>query len=483
MMKHKWIIITLSVIFFLTALTFYANRILLPTVVKKIAIEQAQNFLKRKVEIESLHFNWIKGVIINKIKVYQKDSTTDVLVQAEKVSMGIIFIPGVKHHKLVLPYINVESPFIHLIHQADNTWNFSDLLMLPAPKSDDKPSPVAVSVGGINILNGKVLLEDVLPQQVWSETLDPINVKVGLSLEGISFDGNIALPQRQGFIALNGAYQPLTQSLKTSLNLKNIKPTDYLGLLPMKLPLTLTSGTINDVDVQINYAPDHMGVQGNWSVTNIDLTVDKQNIKTDMDVRNADITLIKNIPSVKGDFSFANTKIVTPTFSVSGVFKANVDHFVMNSPEDINLQGSLLASEVVAQLPKDQSFQGKINARITEGHLTKDALSLEGELGVTQAFIILSDQQNLKGDLNLKHIKMTKNKDHTTATSDLSINGFDIRLPGQVFKGNLTANSLGVTLDQHNNIKLQGPIEIDHLEAITEQAKLRGLINLTNIKA
>ena len=71
-MKHRWIIISLSVIFFLTALTFWANRIYFPTVIRKIAIEQAQTFLKRKVEIESLHFNWIKGLVITISKSTKK---------------------------------------------------------------------------------------------------------------------------------------------------------------------------------------------------------------------------------------------------------------------------------------------------------------------------------------------------------------------------------------------------------------------------
>ena len=107
-MKHKKLILILSsVVFFLAALTFYLNRVVFPQMIKKIAIEQAEHFLNRKVEIGAIHFNWIKGFVVDKIKIYQKDSTETVFAQVERLSFGIIFIPGLKHHKITIPFINL----------------------------------------------------------------------------------------------------------------------------------------------------------------------------------------------------------------------------------------------------------------------------------------------------------------------------------------------------------------------------------------
>ncbi len=481
-MKHRWIIISLSVIFFLTALTFWANRIYFPTVIHKIAIEEAQKFLKRKIEIESLRFNWLKGVVLNNVKVYQKESSTEVLVEAEKVSIGLIFIPGFKQHTLILPFINIQSPSLHLIHQANGQWNFSDLLS-PAATANEKPSPLSISVGSIHLLNGKIRLDDVQPQGLWTEFFDQINLKVGLSYKGISFDGSLTLPKKDGMLSVNGSYQPLNQSLNSALIIKNIKPLDYLKIIPVQLPFTLTSGTINDLNAHLDYSKEKINVQGAWSIKNIDMNLADQNIKADIDALGADISLEKGKTLIKGDFSFAKTKITTPTYSITGSFKSSIDHFVMNSPEDITIKASLQTDNITVQLPHNQSFQGQINALISMGHLQKDSASLEGNLSINQTFLSLGDKQNITGHLTLNNIKLIKDKNIYSTTTDLRFNNFNLQLPGQMFKGELNASNLTIHMDAKNNIKIQSPLELTNLGITTDNATIKGALLFKSIKA
>src|SRR5580698_2865571 len=132
-MKYKKaLIIICSVLFFFTALTFYINRVIFPRLIKKIAIERIEEALKRKVEIGSIHFNWVRGFIIDKIKIYEKDSSDTVFVQADQVSFGMLFFPGFKHYRITIPFINVRSPSVHLIRTTQDLWNFSDMFA-PAP--------------------------------------------------------------------------------------------------------------------------------------------------------------------------------------------------------------------------------------------------------------------------------------------------------------------------------------------------------------
>src|SRR5476649_2367314 len=106
-MKYKKALIILcAVLFFLTALTLYLNRVIFPHLIKKIAIEHLEETLKRKVEIGSIHFNWVRGLIIDKIRIYEKDSTDTVFAQADQVSFGILFFPGFKHYRITIPFIN-----------------------------------------------------------------------------------------------------------------------------------------------------------------------------------------------------------------------------------------------------------------------------------------------------------------------------------------------------------------------------------------
>jgi hypothetical protein len=478
-MKHKWIIITLSIFFFLTALTFYLNRVIFPKVIKKIAIEQAENFLKRKVEIESLHFNWLKGVVVNKLKIYQNDST-DVFIQAEKVSIGVIFIPGIKQHKLIFPSITVQSPSAHLIRQGNDQWNFSDLLA-PPPSTDNKPSPVTVSVGGINVVDGKIRVDDTRPEGLWSELIDQLNMKIGLSYQGISFNGSLLLPQKQGAVSINGSYWPLGPSLKATVGLQNIKPLDYLSFVPVKLPVTVINGTINELTLQVNYDPQHMDAQGHWSIKNIDVRFEKQTAKTDMEASNAFISIGKSI-TVKGQFALANTNIDTSALTIKGALKADVDDFTMNSSEDLSFTGNLQTNLINVQLPHDQSFQGQISAKIIKALWQKDSAKLEGAIALNQTLVTLDEHKNIKGDFKFNNLKIIKYKNLTNGNADLDFENFDIRMPGQVFKGNLVTHQLTLNMDDENNIKINTALDLTNMEAITEQANIKTSLYLKNVK-
>src|SRR5580704_16371014 len=127
----KVLIILCSVLFFLTALTLYLNRVIFPQLIKKIVLERVEETLKRKAEIGSIHFNWVRGFIIDKIKIYEKNSSDVVFAQADQISFGVIIFPGLNHYRISIPFIHVQSPSARLIRTDDNTWNFSDMLTNP----------------------------------------------------------------------------------------------------------------------------------------------------------------------------------------------------------------------------------------------------------------------------------------------------------------------------------------------------------------
>ncbi len=482
-MRHKWITISLAIVFLLGCLTYYANRVLLPTFVKNLAIENAQKFLHRKVEIESLHFNWLRGVMVNRIKIYQKDSTTNIFFQAERISSAIVFIPGIKKHSLVFPNVKIESPSGHLIHQADNQWNFSDLLNA-APEAKPVESPINVSVGMVTITGGRLLLEDNQPQGVWSEDIDQINLKTGLSFSGIgvSFDGSLAIPKKQGFISLAGTYSPSNQTLKTDINIKNIKPADYLSLVPGKLPLTLMSATIKEVKAQVDYAPENIKINGDWSIKNLDATFAEHNVKADIDLTNATIGIKKNVVNLKGGYSFTNTQITTPTLFVAGSFKATVDDFLMNSIDDITMKATVSGDSLQIKLPNEQTFSGQLLAQINNSHWQKDKGTLEGHITLNQASISLSERENITGSLELKNIKARKDKTSTHADLDINLKRLAVRFPGKILKGDLLANHLNVSLDDKNTIKINTALDFQNIDATLDKTTFAGSVHLTQLK-
>ncbi len=440
-MKHKWIIITLSIIFFLGSLTFWANQVFLPTIVKKIAIEQAQNFLKRKVEIESIHFSWVKGIVINNIKIYQKDSLDKVFLQAERISSGILFVPGVKTHKLILTSLNIDSLSVLLVHQTD-TWNFSDLLIIPQTSPSSRPSPVDVSVGGITINNGKFRVDDIQGQSVWSEIIDPINLKVGLSLSGISFDGQLTIPQKQASISLQGSYQIPNQSLKAQVNIKNIKPQDYFRFYPGPLPFSLTNGLMEQVNAHIQYAPDDMRLTGSWSIKNVETAFDQQSFKGELQATNADITLKKNDIAFKGNFSLLNTQITTPLLSGSGTLSARIEH----------------------------------------GRWQENAGSLEGSVALKQGVVSLGEHEKITGEVQINKIKVSKDKNLTQANFELNLDQLNVNLPEKKFVGTIHAPQMLISLDSKNIVRMDGTLDVMADDAAFDKTILQGKLHCDQLK-
>ncbi len=432
-MKHKkLIIITLAVIFFITAVTLYVNRVIFPKLVRKIAIEQAQHFLKRKVEIGNIRFSWVKGFIIDKVKVYQKDSTTDVLVQAEGITFGIIIIPGIKQHQITIPFVNVNHPSAHLIRTGPDAWNFSDLIPAPeAPKAaEEKPSPFSVILGAVNLIDGQLRVDDISLDKTWTELFDAINLKMSLSYKGINYDFTSSIPQRQGYLAAKGSYQPITQDLHTTLELKNIDTSPYLSLVTIP-NLKIYSGLIKKVDLTIDYGKTGIAAQGNITINQINLNNSDQQIKGNVDITGLDAKWANGPIKAKGDFNLTNLDITTPAFSVSGHLK------------------------------------GKISDLTT----TNDLINYEGSTTAESIYIKLSDKQIIKGQLSLDNIKIRKDKDGTQLVGALTGKSLDINWLNQTLKGDISLKPLTIHLRDENHLEVQCDLKADHLNATLDATK------------
>ena len=318
-MKFKKALILLcAVLFFLTALTFYLNRVIFPQLIKKIAIERIEEALKRKVEIGNIHFNWFKGFIIDKIKVYEKGSADAVFAQADQVSFGILFFPGFKHYRITIPFINVRSPSVHLIRTDENTWNFSDMYSPPTatspatmPAASGKPSAFEIAWGGITVTDGKFLVDDISPGRQWSELFDNINLKLSLSYKGISYDFTADIPGKKGFVGANVYYQPVTKNTQAQIHLKNIDTASYLSLVNIP-DMRLDSGIIKEIDLNINYTQDKISAQGDVSMQDLDITSHEQTFKGDIEIRGLDAQYQNGDITARGQMALSNMRTIGP---------------------------------------------------------------------------------------------------------------------------------------------------------------------------
>ncbi|MDO8675695.1 MAG: AsmA-like C-terminal region-containing protein [Candidatus Omnitrophota bacterium] len=378
----KWqkpLIIIAAVVFFLTALTVYVNRVILPVQAKKFVTSQAEAFLKRKVEFEALHFNWVKGFIVEKLKVYQKGSQDQVFLQADRLSFGLIVIPGAKQYKVTIPFINLEHPFVHIIRRGVDEWNFSDLLAPPAGGP-----PVAVTVTGINISNGQVRINDVSNGRNWTEILGNLNLKISLSYKGIAFDVSASLPRTQGLVTTRGYYQPLNQDLHADVDLKNIRPAEYLRFLPPVEGLSWKAGTVEKVQLSIDHGGNTLTVRANAALKGLDVSFKDQSIKSDVALEDIKARQDKNGLQITATMTTKNTDIRMDAQTVRGNFTLKPLIIQMKNERSIEMLTDIKADNAAVVLDAQQSLTGNITMNVEASYPLKDpqALTYTGHVSV-----------------------------------------------------------------------------------------------------
>ncbi len=424
----KVLLILFAALFFLTALTFYLNRVIFPRLIKKIAIERIEETLKRKVEIGSIHFNWVRGFIIDRVKVYEKDSDDVVFAQAEQVSFGIIFFPGLKHYRISIPFINVHSPSVHLIRKTDNTWNFSDMFSSPAatpaavgPVTTDKAPSFQIAWGGLTISDGKFLFEDHSTPQPWSEFFDNINLKLSLSYQGINYDFTADIPRKGGFVGATVYYQPITQNTQAQIHLKNIDTASYLSLINFP-DITLNSGIIQEINLNIDYTQDKTSAQGNILMKNLDLVSREESFKGDIDIRGLDAQYRQG---------------------------------------DIVARGQMLLSHIQTKVP-GLSAGGSVQARVSDFELSPTEMNFSGSLDAQNIFVRLKDRQVQVDNLALDNIKINKNKDGIQSVGYMNAQGLFVQWPDQQLQGDFIVKNGHVLMKNENDIALEGDLQADH---------------------
>ena len=431
-MKYKRLIIIIcAVLFFVAALTTYINRVVFPQLIKKVAIERMEGVLKRKVEIGSIRFSWVRGFIVDKIKIYEKGSDQIVFAQAQQVNFGVLLFPG-KRYRITIPYINVRSVSVHLIRISDNTWNFSDIYASPqmgtTPTSSvsaltktEKVSNYEIAWGGITISDGKLLLEDTSGPHQWNEYFDNINLKLSLSYKGISYDLGADIPRKNGSLGATVYYQPITQNTQAHIHLKNIDTSSYLTLVNMP-DVRVDSGIIQEIDLNINHTQDKTAAQGSVIIKKLDITSQDQNFKGDIEIRGLDA-------------QYENG--------------------------DISARGQMALNNIQTQVP-GLSAAGSVQTRVNEFELTKDGLSFIGSLRAQNIRIGFKDRQVQIDGVILDNIKVRKDKDGIQSVGSVKTQGLFVQWPDQRLQGDLFLKAVTMRMKDENDISLEGEVGADN---------------------
>jgi hypothetical protein len=227
--------------------------LVLPPLARPWLEQRASEALGRKVAIESLRVNpFALSATLSGVSVGERGdgaplfTTDEVYLNAETISIA--------RWAPVVGALKVTRPTIRLVRNADNTYNISDLIerALAGPPGP----PPRFSVSNIEVVDGRIEFDD-----------RPENAKHEITALTLGIPFVSSLPSQTEthvepkfsalvdgkHVAITGDTRPFLDTHETVLHFDaaGVPLTRYLGYVPLALPITIESGTLDaNIDVR-----------------------------------------------------------------------------------------------------------------------------------------------------------------------------------------------------------------------------------------
>jgi len=286
----KFIIISLVILIILSLGIIYLNKIVLPVKVKSMIVASIEKQTGKKVILKSLEFNIFKGFVLRDLVILDNQQ---VLLSARQTNCVVFFWP-IFRKQIIIPSINIHSPYIFLERRKDNTFNLQELFAAPNPaaneagpkgpepkKNTPKGSGFNISVYKISISSGSMLFQDDTLPVKFTKEINNIHLDLWLKLPlglGFNFKGDIPAEPVIA-ISAKGEYRISSRQLTAGLSVKNLAPTQFEAYY-VNSALKLVSGTA-DLRGQINLKEQQLQAQIDGRGNNLVLEKDKLRIKFD----------------------------------------------------------------------------------------------------------------------------------------------------------------------------------------------------------
>ncbi|WP_050463939.1 DUF748 domain-containing protein [Herbaspirillum autotrophicum] len=276
----RWSAYTIAGLLLLALVSWLA----LPHFVKKIAIEQTQEKIGRKIAIGDVNFNpFILALKVSDFVLYEPDQTTpafsakSLTVNASSTSLFRL--------AAVLDEVKLESPNLHVVRlSADGIgrYNFSDIIdrILALPKTEGSTS---FSLSNVQLQNGAIVFDDkVTGKQIDIKALNigvPVVSNFPRSIDTF-VQPNLSATINGAPFALKGRSKPFADSLETTLgiDIDKLDLVSYLPFVPVALPVKLQSARLSTkLDLSFSRSADkpQIGLAGDINLDDLSVQ-DKQ---------------------------------------------------------------------------------------------------------------------------------------------------------------------------------------------------------------
>ncbi len=173
--RRKLVYWILGVLLFYTLLGF----LILPPIVRAIAVKQLSRQLDRDVSIEKVKINpFALSTTVRGLLIKDKDGQPFISWDELYVNFQLSSFFG---HPWVFKEISVTKPYARVQVNKDYTLNFSDLVAkfstnAPAPTPATPPKPLALRVGRLQITGASASFTDFTTREPFKRTIGPLNV-------------------------------------------------------------------------------------------------------------------------------------------------------------------------------------------------------------------------------------------------------------------------------------------------------------------
>ena len=266
--RRKLLFWALGLLLFYTVTGF----LILPPIIRSVAVKQLSQQLDREVSIQKVKLNpFVFSTTIRGLFIKDKDGEPFVSWDEVYVNFQISSFLG---HPWVFKEIIVTGPFARAQMNKDGTFNFSDLVAkfaptnAPAAPPKAPAKPIALRIGRLQITNATASVTDLTHRQPFKRLVGPLN----FTLE--HFETNPDNKNPHAFTGTTDAGEKISWSgffyldplrSRGELTLDNLTLNKYAPLYEDRLPFEIRDGVVG---VHVEYRLELDATNRVMTVTN-----------------------------------------------------------------------------------------------------------------------------------------------------------------------------------------------------------------------
>jgi AsmA protein len=354
---------------------------------------QLSDALGRKVTLGNLSFSVFSGgLVADNISIADDPAfSSKPFLQAKSLHIGVEVAPLLFHRQLLVTSFVADSPSINLVHNAQGTWNFSDMGRNAGSRTQNTQKESALpnfTVGEIKVVNGTAVVSDV-PLTGTPFTYSNLNLSASdfSFAKSFPFDLSASLPGG-GLLDAKGNAGPVNQKdasdtpLNATIHLKHFDPV-AAGVIQANQGVsmladvtaqvtsngqTLTSnGTVNAAQLQLvaNGSPTPNPVNISYTVNhNLDARSGQIN---DLSINTGGVALhVKGTYAMTGPQVTLALQLAAPNLPINQV-EALLPAAGVRLPSGSSLQGgTLTANLAITGLATAPTISGPIEVDNTK---------------------------------------------------------------------------------------------------------------------